>query len=74
MTIKEFSDLLGVSVNTATRAAKSIFPDRFEQGKAAVFTLAEPKRIIESIKHRGALTQNGERGYPAYEAALLKKG
>lgn len=58
MTIKEFSELLDVSIDTVTRAAKSIFPNRFSQGKAAVFNVAESKQIIAAIKHKGILTQN----------------
>lgn len=60
MTIKEFAELLDVSADTASRAAKQLFPDRFSQGKAASFSLAESKRIIESIKHKGVLTQSSE--------------
>lgn len=60
MTIKEFSELLDVSIDTVTRAAKSIFPNRFSQGKAAVFNVAESKQIIAAIKHKGILTQNAE--------------
>ena len=60
MTIKEFSELLDVSTDTVTRAAKSLFPNRFSQGKAAVFTVAESKQIITAIKHKGILSQNAE--------------
>lgn len=58
MTIKEFSELLDVSVDTASRAAKQLFPERFSQGKAAAFSVGESKRIIEAIRHKGIVTQS----------------
>jgi hypothetical protein len=50
MTIREIADVAGVSIDTASRKAKELFPVRFQQGKRTDLTQREGIEVMKGLR------------------------
>jgi len=69
VTIKQISEVAGVSIDTVTRKVKEMYPEKVQKGKATTLVQKEAinvmselrkKKFIEPTQNAEVLTQNAE--------------
>lgn len=73
-TIKDIAGAINFSEDTVTRRAKMLYPDRFSQGRRALFTGKEAELIANSITTRKKIGADGNIYAFAFSNGLVKIG